>query len=343
MFKRAVLKLTCFYSFLFFLLFWSFSIGLYAYLDHTFKQGYVTQVKERVRHEVGKTGAYQSFTEFSVEHSNTFFNKSAEVTLENFRKGLISVNLIFILFIPTVAWLLAKKTLSPIRDILQRQKQFVSDASHELLTPLTIISNEIEVALRQQREMSYYVRTLDTIKGEISRLSGLVSNLLILAKHEDTVQSIPMQEVELVDVVGRAVSACARKFQGKAVRYTVNFPEENIVVKGNNTMLEQLFTNLLDNAFKFSPADTNITVSMQKKGRHAEVSIQDKGIGIPKEEQEKIFDRFYRIDTSRTQTQGYGLGLSIARTIVELHGGSIDIHSYAGRGSTFTVTLPAVT
>ena len=342
MFKRAVLKLTCLYSFLFFVLFWSFSIGLYAYLAHSFERGYITQVKERVRREIGKTGAYQSFTELSIEHSNALFNKSQEVTLENFRRGLILVNIIFLFFIPTVAWLLARKSLSPVNDMLQRQKQFVSDASHELLTPLTIVSNEIDVALKQQRDMSYYVRTLDAMKEEVERLSALVSNLLILAKHEDTARSISMQDVELVDIVSRAVSTCSRKFQEKDLHCKVNFPEENIMVKGNATMLEQLFTNLIDNAFKFSPSGAKITVSMRSKGRHAEVVIQDEGMGIPKERQEKIFDRFYRADTSRTETKGYGLGLAIAQSIAKLHGATIGLHSQIDKGSTFTVTLPAL-
>ena len=343
MFKRAVLKLTFLYSFLFFILFWSFSIGLYAHLSQSFKQGYVTKVKERVRHEVNKSGLYQTVTDFSIEHSNTFFNKSAEVTLENFRKGLVLVNLLLLFGIPIISWLLVKKTLSPIREVMQKQKQFLSDASHELLTPLTIAANEIEVALKQQRETSYYVKTLDTLKGEVSRLSTLVSNLLILARHENTSQPISMHEVEIVDLISKVVAALARKFEDKKVRYTINFPEENIVVKGNATMLEQLFTNLIDNAFKFSPVDKSIEISIQKKRQHAEISVQDHGIGIAKDEQQKIFDRFYRVDTSRTQTKGYGLGLSLAKTIVEVHEGSITLHSEPGKGSMFVVTLPAIT
>jgi signal transduction histidine kinase len=325
---------------LFFVLFWAFSIGLYAHLSQSFKEGYATKVTERVRHEINKSGSYQAVTDFSIQHTNAFLNKSAEVTLENFRVGLILVNLILLFGIPLTCWLLVKKTLLPIREVMQKHKQFVSDASHELLTPLTIVANEIELALKQKRESSYYVSTLETLKGEISRLSTLVNNLLILARHEGTSQSISMQEVELADVVSKVVSALARKFADKKVRYNINFPEENIVVKGNATMLEQLFTNLIDNAFKFSLTDKSIEISIQKKRQLAEISIQDEGIGIAKDEQEKIFDRFYRVDTSRTKSQGYGLGLSLAKTIAELHAGNITLHSAPGEGSTFTVILP---
>ena len=342
MFKRAVFKLTFLYSSLFFVLFWAFSIGLYAHLSQSFKQGYATKVTERVRHEINKSGSYQAVTAFSVQHTNTFLDKSAEVTLENFRNGLILVNLILLLFIALASWVLVKRTLLPIREVMQKHKQFVSDASHELLTPLTIAANEIEVALKQKREIPYYTRTMETLKGEIARLSNLVNNLLILARHEGTSQPISMQGVELADMISKVVSTLARKFTDKKVRYNINYPEENIVVKGNPTMLEQLFTNLIDNAFKFSTAEQSIEISIQKKRQHAEISIRDHGIGIAKDEQAKIFDRFYRVDASRSKSEGYGLGLSLAKTIAELHAGSISLHSVPGEGSTFTVTLPAV-
>ena len=342
MFKRAVLKLTFLYSFLFCALFWAFSIGLYAHLSRSFKQGYATKVTERVRHEINKSGSYQAFTDFSIEHRKTFLDKSVEVTLENFRNGLILINLILLFGIPLISWLLAKKNLLPIREVMQKHRQFVSDASHELLTPLTVVSNEIEVALKQKREESYYVRTLDTMKGEILRLSNLVNSLLTLARHEAASKSIPMQEIEIVDLISRVAPALVRKFENKGVRYTINYPEENIVVKGNATMLEQLFTNLIDNAFKFSQPRENIEISIQDKKQHAEISVRDHGIGIARSEQEKIFDRFYRVDASRAKSQGYGLGLSLAKAIVQLHSGTISLDSTPGQGSVFTVNLPAV-
>jgi two-component system sensor histidine kinase CiaH len=339
MFKKAVFKLTFFYSFFFFFLFWTFSLGLYVYLERSLQKEFVTQVSERVRHEF-QGAQVLGFSEFSIQHSNTLLNKSREMTLENFRRGLVLVNCLFLFLIPAVSWFLAKRTLSPIQDILQKQKQFVSDASHELRTPLGIAANEIEIALQQERNTSYYRKTLSVLKEEILRLSNLVLNLLTLARHENAGKEIGMQEVALADIISTVIATYRQKSLAQKVLFKVNFPDENIVVKGNPTMLEQLFTNLIDNAIKFSLPERTVTVSIRKKRKHAEVLIQDEGAGIAFEEQKKIFDRFYRSDSSRVQAGGFGLGLSIAKMVAESHGGSISVHSALGKGSTFIVTLP---
>jgi signal transduction histidine kinase len=341
MFKKAVIKLTLLYSFLFFSLFWSFSFGLYAYLKNSFKEGYVTQVNERVHHEINAEGAVESSEQFFIRHSSAVLDKSTELTLENFRKGLILVNTFFFVCIPPLAWVLVMKTLSPVYDIIEKQKQFISDASHELRTPLTVATNEIEITLQKERPPAYYVRTLNALKEDISQLSELATNLLLLARHEDSSQPVKMQKVEIVDVLTKILAEYSKRFEEKKVRYQMDFPEENSMVKGNATMLERAFTNLIDNALKFSPEATTVTVSIEKKRQHVEVSIRDEGVGIAKEHLSKIFDRFYRVDASRTQTKGYGLGLAIVKSIVTLHGGTIALRSTPGEGSIFTVSLPA--
>ncbi|MFA5119380.1 MAG: HAMP domain-containing sensor histidine kinase [Candidatus Omnitrophota bacterium] len=342
MFNKAVFKLTFYYSLFFFILFWSFSAGLYLYLENSFRGGYVSRVHERFRHEIDSSGRHEVTREFSVTQNNSLLNKSIQLTLENFGKGLFLVNVCLLFLIPAVSWILAKKTLLPLQSNLQKQKRFISDASHELRTPLTIASNEIEVALQQERPAPYYKKTLAAVKEEISRLSTLVASLLLLAQHENTSAKVFMSDVEVIDVISKAVASLRVKLQEKKIRSQMNFPEDNVVVKGNVTMLEQLFVNLIDNAVKFSHEEATITVSIEKKAHHAEISIQDEGMGIKKEEQEKIFDRFYRVDASRTQTKGYGLGLAIAKTIAEVHGGSIAVSSSFGKGSKFIVILPSL-
>jgi signal transduction histidine kinase len=264
------------------------------------------------------------------------------LTLENFGKGLVVVNIFFLFLIPAVSWVLARRTLAPLQLNLQKQKQFVSDASHELRTPLTIAANEIEVTLQQDRPLAYYKKALNAVKEEVSRLSTLVTSLLLLAQHENSSAKVVTSDVEIIDVISKAVASLARKFEEKKIRSQIHFPEENVVVKGNATMLEQLFTNLLDNALKFSHEQTIITVSIEKKAHEAEISIKDEGMGISKEDQAKIFDRFYRVDSSRTQTKGYGLGLAIAKTIAEFHCGAITVTSTPGKGSIFTIILPSL-
>ncbi len=342
MFNKAVLRLTFFYSLFFFVLFWSFSAGLYLYLENSFKGGYVSQVHERFRHEIDESGRQEISREFSITRNNTLLNKSIQLTLENFGKGLLLVNVCFLFLIPAVSWILARKTLLPLQLNLQKQKQFISDASHELRTPLTIAANEIEVTLQQERSAPYYKKVLAILKEEIGRLATLSTSLLLLAQHENTSAKVVMADVEIIDVISKVVASLRVKLDEKKIRSQINFPEDNVVVKANATMVEQLFTNLLDNAVKFSHEQATITLSIEKKAQHAEISIQDEGIGIKKEDQEKIFDRFYRVDASRTQTKGYGLGLAIAKTIAEVHGGSITVSSVPGKGSKFIVILPSL-
>lgn len=340
MFRKAVIRLTLLYSCLFIVLFWAFSFCLYAYLKNSFKEGYVTRVTERLRSEISSDGSVETREKFFITQSSAVLNKSTEVTLENVRRGLLLINAILFLFIPPLAWVLVIKTLEPVSVILEKQKQFISDASHELRTPLTVAINEIEVSLQQERSLAYYIRTLNTVKEDISGLSELVTNLLLLARHEDNSQPLKMQKVEIVDVLTKILANYSKRFDERKVRYQINFPEENSMVKGNSTMLERAFTNLVDNALKFSAQDSTIIVSIERKGQDVEVIIQDEGIGIETKDQSKIFDRFYRADPSRAQTKGYGLGLAIVKTIIDLHGGSIHLQSSPGKGSIFTVSLP---
>ena len=338
MFKRTAVKLTIFYSSLFFALFWSFSFGLYVYLVHSFNSGYITKVRQRVQRHITQNGE-MTVRAFFIEQDNTIIDKSREVTLENFRRGLLLINGILFVIIPTLSWFLVQRMLYPVRETFQKQRRFVSDASHELRTPLAIMGNEIEVTLQQERDASYYIRTLNTIKEEVLRLSGLVKNLLILARQREPVRGMEMQDVEIVDLISKVLASYASRFEKKGVRYEVEFPEENCIIKGNATMLEQLFSNLIDNALKFSPADTTVTVIIKREKNHVKVHVKDEGPGIAKEHQKKIFDRFYRVDSSRTQTKGYGLGLPIVKAIVELHKGAITVHSAPGKGSVFSVSL----
>ncbi|MCL4339375.1 HAMP domain-containing histidine kinase [Patescibacteria group bacterium] len=335
MFKRSVIKLTILYSFLFFLLFWTFSLGLYFYLDRSFGKNYIANVKERAQN--GNLG--KPLRPF-IEEDETLILKATEVTLENIREALLIINSILLFFIPVASFILAKQTLSPILTMLEKQNQFVSDASHELRTPLTIAASEIEVALQQKRSIPYHEKTLRTINGEIARLATLVRNLLILAQHDDTAFRTTMQELDIADPVGRAVASRRFFFKKNNISCKVKYPPESITMKGNSSLLEQLFTNLIDNAIKYSPSNTAITITIKNKNKQASVSVKDMGKGIPKEDQERIFDRFYRSNSSRWQTRGYGLGLSIAKTIAEIHNGNLTLHSAIGKGSTFTASFP---
>lgn len=332
MFKKAVLKFSLIYSLLFFLFFWSFSAIFYVYLENSFGEPYIAKVKQRVEQE----NVNSTFSDPGL----IIVTKTTEVTLEHLREALVIINCSLLILIPFASWALAKRTLSPIKEVHTKQEQFVSDASHELKTPLAIAAGEIDVALKSDRSKSYYIKTLINIKEEILRLSSLVLGLLSLTRSEDNPAVILTDKIDIIDLVNKAVASLSRAFKVNKIMLVFNFPEETGVVMGNQPMLMQLFTDLLENALKFSPSRTTVTVNIVKINQEMHISISDQGIGIDIMLQDKIFDRFYRADISRNMTKGYGLGLSIAKSIVKAHKGKILVESVPGRGAKFTVILP---
>jgi len=332
MFKKALIRLTVTYSFLFFILFWAFSTGFYLYLQRSFGEGYITQVKERIMRDNDDLRV--------VERSDMVVTKATEVTLEHIRDGLILINGILFFLIPVTSWFLASRTLWPINRSHEQQKQFVSDASHELRTPLSILLGEIDLALKRNRQPDYYIKTLKSAKQSVNHLTGLVTNLLNLSNDEDRKNVISTEDIDLVDLLSGAVVGFNGQFKARRIKYVFNYPQESFVVRGNQPMLEELFTNLIDNAIKYSRPRSRITISVRKENDQAVVDVADQGIGIPKQYQNLIFDRFYRVDQSRSRTKGYGLGLAIVKHIIDKHQGKIKLKSTPGRGSIFTVYLP---
>lgn len=219
-------------------------------------------------------------------------------------------------------------------------RQFVADAAHELRTPLGILLGETDVALKAAAPDEPCRQVLESHREEILRLSGLVERLLFLS-HADAGQwrwdarpvALKLLVAELADK--------ARLLAGeKGVRVDLEATDE-IAVQGDAARLRQLLLNLVDNAVKYSPPAGRVALSLRRENGNARIDVEDDGDGIPAEHRRRIFDRFYRVDKARERGRGgYGLGLSIARTIALGHGGTLDVHSRVGRGSRFTLLLP---
>lgn len=219
-------------------------------------------------------------------------------------------------------------------------RQFSADASHELRTPLTVIRGEIELALRSKKTPEEYRRVLESALEEILRLTTIIDNLLTLAKAEQGLTQPNFSEVELKDLVEELYEDSEILAQWKNINVSLESIEP-ITLVGDRVRLRQLFLNLIDNAIKYTPEGGSVVLAMTKKNGTAVFSVRDTGIGIPTEDQGKIFDRFYRVDKARSrELGGTGLGLSIVKWIVELHRGTITVTSEPGVGSTFTVSLP---
>jgi len=236
-------------------------------------------------------------------------------------------------------WLLARRSTEPVRDAFLRMRGFMADAAHELRTPVAVVAGHAEVALRQSRECEEYVEILQSIHGEAARLSGILENLLTLARADAGAWPVHLEPLYLDDVLlGMAENARAL---GSAKGVTLDLTDlEEAPVLADPELLRQLFMILLDNAIKFTPTGGRVTIAVRRQGGYVSASVVDTGPGIDEEGLSHVFDRFYRGDASHGRASGAGLGLSIARWIAEVHNANIVINSKPGRGTIVTATFP---
>jgi heavy metal sensor kinase len=232
--------------------------------------------------------------------------------------------------------------ISRLEGSFKRMAEFTADASHELKTPICAMRGEAEVLLLRERKAEEYQEALAHFIEQFDHLNQMINDLILLSKFDTTQEELKRAPLRL-DLL---IQDLSHLFQVLAEQKNIALEIgtlEKVTVIGDKVRLQQLFTNLIDNAIKYTPKGS-IHVTVEKKESSGLVKIRDTGIGIPKEEQEKIFERFYRTDKSRSrETGGVGLGLSIAKWIVNAHHGRIEVDSESNKGSTFTVYLPAQT
>lgn len=220
-------------------------------------------------------------------------------------------------------------------------QQFSIDASHELRTPLTIMRGELELALRAKHQTpKEYRQILSSALEETIRMTTIVENLLALTKEDLERSPTDFRDVWLRQIVEELHEDSELLAENKKITVKVGTMDDALI-HGDPVRIRQLLLNLIDNAIKYTPEKGTVELSLTRENGNANVRVKDTGIGIPHEEQTKIFDRFYRIDKARSRDMGgSGLGLSISKWIAELHGGSISVESEIKKGSVFTVTLP---
>ncbi len=231
--------------------------------------------------------------------------------------------------------------LASLEITLNRQRRFISDASHELRTPVTVIRSKTDLALQQPCEQEEYVHILRAINDESVRLGHLISDLLALARGDEEKTRFEMEKVPL-HVVAEAVVANAEPLAlERDITLHIN-TSEPVVVYGDEARLIQVIMNLLDNAIQYTETGGQITVCVENRQTSARLTVRDTGIGIPADQLAHVFERFYRVDPARTHNEGShnGLGLSIVEWLVNAHKGTIAVESQLGQGTTFIVTLP---
>jgi len=238
-------------------------------------------------------------------------------------RQLVMTNLWILVLSSGVGYFLAGLTLKPIEEAMEEQKRFNSDASHELRTPLTAIKTETEVALRDKKlDLKGAKKQLVSNLEETEKLKKLTDYLLRINKNN----SENMEEIDLKMIAQEVISK---------IKHKIILNAQGTKILANKTAIEELLTILLDNAVKYSGKDGKISVTIKP---HL-IEVKDNGMGIRESDIPYIFDRFYRADMSRTKNkiEGYGLGLAIAKNIVEAHKGKIEVESEVGKGSTFKV------
>lgn len=262
-------------------------------------------------------------------------------TLRYLILSFLAASVIALVLFYFISLVLSHWCIKPIEDTWNRHHNFIADASHELKTPLTVILantailKEHKSASIQSKEKCIYY-----IEDEAKHMSHLVNDLLFLARVDAVGETIKKEKVDFSKLcVCGYLPFEALAFE-KSIGLTADI-EEGLFVEGDSVKLNQLFGILLDNACKYTAADGTIHISLQKKGNGVLLQVNNSGAPIPKEQISHLFDRFYRVDEARTRTNaGYGLGLSIAYSIVQMHHGRIRITSTVEKGTTVLVELP---
>ncbi|WP_424768419.1 sensor histidine kinase [Paenibacillus sp. sgz302251] len=258
---------------------------------------------------------------------------------------IIGLTLVLLLIASLTGHIFAGRAMVPIVRSLKRQQEFTADASHELRTPLSVLQSSVEILEEQKKQLPAIHQTvLYHMKDEIIRMIRLTEQLLMLARGDSGMQQLRQESFDLHQTVFSVTDRMKTiaKERRIAIHLEDMLPEGKFLFTGDPDQISQLLYNLLDNAIKYSFSDGEVTVYAGKSGdSEVEISIKDKGCGIPNENLPHLFERFFRVDKARSRHWGgSGLGLSIAAQITRNHGGQIHVTSETNQGSTFTVRLP---
>lgn len=347
MFTRARIKLTSYY--LTIIMFVSLLFSVLAYRGFVYEiwrglrlQGddlpprVLENIKEEVYNQPAPLGILYGPARLGQIINQEIYEEARNRVIVN----LLYINLAVMVVAGVGGYLLAGITLKPIEEVLDEQKRFVSDASHELRTPLTSLKTEIEVALRNKKLSIEEAKTILTSNlTDVDKIQSLTSYLLTLSRFE-TRQDKSYEQVNLKNTAESVIKKINPIVKKKRIKLSYQLNDAS--VHGNAMALNELILILLDNAVKYTNSGGNVFVTLTKTSRGAKIKITDSGIGISEQDIKHIFDRFYRANQSRSKEEvdGFGLGLSIAKKIVDIHKGSIKVESKIGKGSTFCVHLP---
>ena len=251
----------------------------------------------------------------------------------------VAMALVGLVLVAVGGFLLARQSTIPVEQSMEQMRRFMADAAHELRTPVTILRTRTEVALGQPRDAARDAAAFQAIEREAERLGGIVGDLLTLARADAGERKVVRGALYLDDVASQAVAAARALAERKGVSLVVGLFEESRIL-GDADLVERLVLIVLDNAIKYTPPGGNVRLDVTVRDGRRSVVVSDSGIGIPADQLPRIFERFYRGDNARSQSEGAGLGLPIARWIADLHGARITVSSDT-TGTRVQIDFPA--
>lgn len=242
------------------------------------------------------------------------------------------------------AGIIADRSLIPIKSTIESQKQFIADASHELRTPIAVIKTNLELVLSNGEEKVKEQEVwLNYANKEATRMDKIVGDLLFLSRAD--LNQIPFQfeKIDIIYLIKDTIEMTKQLANANDITMLLTSNYENVYINADKNKITQLMVILLDNSIKYSKDDNKrVVVNVDIKKNDIVIKVTDNGVGISKEDLKRVFTRFYRVDRSRNNTKGSGLGLSIAEWIVHNHNGEISIESEAGKGTTIIITMPFI-
>ena len=300
------------------------SAAVEAAMSNGTHQGVLRQQDLRFYRQDGLLTVRIAFMDSSFEQS----------TLRTLTFAGLAIFLLAMAIVAALGWLLAGYITRPVEQAWIRERQFLSDAGHELKTPLTVILSSSSAL--EENANTEQIPYLDNIQVESRRMKALLEDMLTLWRTEEA--SPQLQPISFSELVAETILRFeAVSFEaGHPLQYDI---ENHLAVSGDVEQLRRVVSILLDNAIKYATPSTPIRLTMDRVNKEAVLTVENKGSPIPAEKLPHLFDRFYRADESRGESTGFGLGLSIAREIVQKHGGSISVCS-DDRATAFSVTLP---
>ena len=259
-------------------------------------------------------------------------------------KTLILIGFISLIILLLISIYLTNKSIIPIKETFEKQKQFIADASHELKTPLAIIKTNTSLILSHpDSTIKSQSKWINYINSQTDRMSELISEMLSLAKMDTAENQLPLSPINVSKVIESMILMFDAVIYENNIELETNI-SKNLFINGDKESLKKLFSIIMDNAIKYTDKNGNITVSLFPEKNKVKMIIRNTGEGIAPENLERIFERFYRVDSSRDrETGGYGLGLSIASSIVKQHKGKIYAKSKVGEFTSFIIEIPQQT